>query len=120
MPLWFEIAVLIFLACIAVSVIDMCFALESVIRRLCALYLSKNTSQIYRRLQMQTRPYTDLQGGCLTSARRVPLKCRFPILDEQFCVVDCVVTLPSLPVSGAVGCCHSGTGEGQVTAGKPA
>lgn len=30
MPLWFELAVLVLLACIAVSAIDICFALESV------------------------------------------------------------------------------------------
>jgi len=34
MPLWFELAVLIFLACIAVSAIDICFALESVNRNI--------------------------------------------------------------------------------------
>ena len=34
MPLWFEIAVLVFLACIAVSAIDICFALESVNRNI--------------------------------------------------------------------------------------
>jgi hypothetical protein len=32
MPLWFEIAVLMILAVIALGVIDMCFALESVTR----------------------------------------------------------------------------------------
>jgi hypothetical protein len=30
MSLWFEIVVLVLLACIAVSLIDMCFTLESV------------------------------------------------------------------------------------------
>lgn len=30
MPLWFEIAVVVLLACIAVSVIDLCFQLESI------------------------------------------------------------------------------------------
>lgn len=30
MPLWFEIVLLVLLACIAVSLIDICFALESV------------------------------------------------------------------------------------------
>jgi hypothetical protein len=34
MPLWFEIAVLVFLACIAVALIDICFALESLTRNL--------------------------------------------------------------------------------------
>jgi hypothetical protein len=78
-----------------------------------ALYLSKNTTGIYAGSHMQTRPYTDLRRGCLTSARRVPLKCRFPILDEQFCVVTCVVTLASLPVSGEFAPCRSGIDKGQ-------
>jgi hypothetical protein len=34
MPLWFEISVLVFLACIAVSAIDICFALQSVNRNI--------------------------------------------------------------------------------------
>jgi hypothetical protein len=34
MPLWFEIAVLTFLACIAVCLIDMCFALESITKNI--------------------------------------------------------------------------------------
>ena len=36
MPLWFEIAVLAFLPCIAVSAIDVCFALESINRSIAA------------------------------------------------------------------------------------
>ncbi len=34
MPLWFEIAVLVLLGCIAVALIDLCFALESVTRNM--------------------------------------------------------------------------------------
>ncbi len=34
MPLWFEIAVTVLLAIIAVSLIDLCFALESVTRNM--------------------------------------------------------------------------------------
>jgi hypothetical protein len=33
-PLWFEIALLVLLACIAVSLIDMCFALDSVTKNM--------------------------------------------------------------------------------------
>jgi hypothetical protein len=32
MPLWFQIVVLVLLACIAVSAIDLCFALDSLNR----------------------------------------------------------------------------------------
>ena len=35
MPLWFEIAVTVLLAIIAVSLIDMCFALASLDRNIC-------------------------------------------------------------------------------------
>jgi hypothetical protein len=34
MPLWFEITVLVFLGLIAVAIIDLCFALESVTRNM--------------------------------------------------------------------------------------
>jgi hypothetical protein len=34
MPLWFEIAVLLFLGCIAVCLIDMCFTLESITKNI--------------------------------------------------------------------------------------
>ena len=34
MPLWFEIAVLVFLGLIAVALIDLCFAMESVTRNM--------------------------------------------------------------------------------------
>jgi len=34
MPLWFEIAVAILLACIAVSAIDLCFCCENISRNL--------------------------------------------------------------------------------------
>jgi hypothetical protein len=34
MPLWFEIAILVFLGCIAVCLIDMCFALESITKNI--------------------------------------------------------------------------------------
>jgi hypothetical protein len=37
MPLWFEVSVVVFLACIAVCLIDMCFALESLTRNLANL-----------------------------------------------------------------------------------
>jgi hypothetical protein len=37
MPLWFEIALLVLLACIAVCLIDICFALESLSRNLANL-----------------------------------------------------------------------------------
>jgi hypothetical protein len=30
MPLWFEIAILVLLACIAVSLVDLCFQFESI------------------------------------------------------------------------------------------
>jgi len=38
----------------------------------------------------------------------------------EFCVVTCVVTLASLPVSRDFAPCRSGTGEGQGTAAKVA
>jgi hypothetical protein len=34
MPLWFEIAALVLLGCIAVSLIDLCFALQNVTRNI--------------------------------------------------------------------------------------
>jgi|HubBroStandDraft_1064217.scaffolds.fasta_scaffold404227_2 hypothetical protein len=37
MPLWFEIAVLVFLGCIAVSLIDLCFCFENMSKNLSAL-----------------------------------------------------------------------------------
>ena len=37
----------------------------------------------------------------------------------EFCVVTCVITLRSLPASGAVGCCRSDTSEGQRHASDP-
>jgi hypothetical protein len=37
MPLWFEIMVLVLLGCIAASLIDICFALESVTRNMANL-----------------------------------------------------------------------------------
>jgi hypothetical protein len=70
---------------------------------------------------MQTRPYTNLRRGVLAPFSGGPReRTSFQYWTSSFCVVTCVVTLASLPVSGAVGCCHSGTGEGQETAGKPA
>ena len=38
----------------------------------------------------------------------------------RFCVVSCVVTQASLPVSRKFAHCRSGTGEAQGTANKPA
>ena len=82
---------------------------------------SKIPLEFYMGLQMQTRRMSILRGGRLTSvAEGSRERADFPILDEQFCVVTCVVTLASLPVSGAVDRCRSGTGEGQGTAPKAA
>jgi hypothetical protein len=43
MPLWFEVAVLILLACIAVCGIDVCFALESVNKNIANLGIRLET-----------------------------------------------------------------------------
>ena len=40
-------------------------------------------------------------------------------VQRDSCVVSCVITLASLPASGVVGHCRSGTSEGQGTCGKP-
>ncbi len=37
MPLWFEIAALVLLICIAVSAIDICFLLASLNRNICVM-----------------------------------------------------------------------------------
>jgi hypothetical protein len=47
MSLWFEIAVLVLLACIAVCLIDMCFALES---------LTRNVANLGTRLEAEVLP----------------------------------------------------------------
>ena len=47
-------------------------------------------------------------------------RCRVAILGELSCVMGCVVTLASLPVSRAVRRYRSGTGEGQRRCGGTA
>ena len=54
MPLWFEITVLVLLACIAVCLIDMCFAVESLTRNLANLG-TRLESEILPRLETAIR-----------------------------------------------------------------